>query len=234
MTIYEQEEKLFEEWSHRRSHFVSDGAVSGNHYQTSSQKIAFILKEVNDKDGGGWDLREFLRNGGRGQTWNNVTRWVHGIRNLPSRCEWSFYEKISEAFRKETLKSIVAMNLKKSPGGGSTDLQALKTVATEDVPFIKKQYAIYDPDITICGGDDTGDFLMKALGHQMKWQTAVGDHGDKIRWCSRNADPERPKYVVAYWHPAARGRSNDFSLSNDFLLYNLLTVIAKINRSLDR
>lgn len=43
MTMYEQEEKLFEEWSRRRSPFVSDGSVSENDYQTSSQKIAFIL-----------------------------------------------------------------------------------------------------------------------------------------------------------------------------------------------
>lgn len=239
MTIYSQEEKLFEEWRRHRKRFdpdgrfVSDGAVSENDYQTSNPKIAFILKEVNDENGGGWDLRECLRNGGRGQTWNNVTRWVHGMRSLPTRHEWSFYEEITEDFRKETLKNIVAMNLKKTPGGGSTDLQDLKTVATEDAPYIEKQYAIYDPDITICGGDDTGDFLRKALGHEMKWQTTVGNHGDKIRWCSRNADPG-PKYVVAYWHPAARGRSNDFSLSNDFLLYNLLTVIAKINRLLHR
>ena len=48
----------------------------------SSPSIVFILKEVNDPDGGGWDLRQFLRNNGdRPQTWNNVARWVHGIRN---------------------------------------------------------------------------------------------------------------------------------------------------------
>ncbi len=238
MSIREKEERLFREWKSRyhelAKRFVSDGAVSENDYQTSNRKIAFILKEVNDEDGGGWDLREFLRDGGRGQTWNNVTRWVHGIRNLPSRCEWSFYKKISEAFRKETLKSIVAMNLKKLPGGSSTNRQDLEDVAKKDAPFIKKQYAIYDPDITICGGDDTADFFMKAVGHKMKWEKTVGDHGDEILWYRRNSDPKRPKYVVSYWHPAARGRSNDFSLSNDFLLYNLLTVINKINRSPDR
>ena len=63
----------------------------------------------------------------------------------------------------------------------------------------------------------------------MKWQKtgSIGAHGDEISWYRRNADPERPKYVVSYWHPAARMSSKD-------LLYNLLDVIAEINRSLDR
>ena len=54
------------------------------------------------------------------------------MRNLPPIREWSFYEKITEDFRKEILKSIVAMNLRKSPGGPTPDSAALATVAGED------------------------------------------------------------------------------------------------------
>ncbi len=230
MTISEAESRLFDEWSKVRKPFVSDGVVSEKDYQASSQKIAFILKEVNDEGGGGWDLREFLRNdGGRSQTWDNVTRWVHGMRQLLSRSKWFFYEEISGNLRKETLKSIVAMNLKKSPGGPRTDLQVLKDVATKDAPYIQKQYAIYDPDITICGGDDTADLFQKAVDHQREWRKTgpIGAGKDEISWYRRNADPEKPKYVVAYWHPAAHMNSRD-------LLSNLLDVVAEINRSLDR
>ena len=233
MSIREKEERLFREWESRHhelgKHFVSDGAVSEDDYQSSSPKIAFILKEVNNPNGGDEDLRKFLRDGGLPRTWNNVTRWTHGMRLLPSRSEWSFYEEISEDFRKETLKSIVAMNLKKSPGGSSTDLQVLKAVATEDAPYIKRQYALYDPDITICGG--TGELFYEVVGHtHFCWQETgpIGAHRDKISWYRRNADPEKPKYVIDYWHPAYWG------MTPEALLYILLDVIAEMNRSLDR
>ena len=197
MTIFEKEEELFKEWEKRRTLFVRDGAVSEHDYLKSCPKIAFVLKEANDP-GDPFDLRQFLqnRNGGKGKTWNNVARWVHGIRNLPSECDWSFYEKIDERFRREELSRIVAMNLKKSPGGARTNYADLERVAREDSEYIQKQYALYDPDITICGGVETTGGLFHDLVHpRMEWkQTTRG-----IWWYRRNAR----KCVVALHHPAA-------------------------------
>ena len=128
-------------------------------------KIAIILKEVNDLGG---DLREFLSEGARpeprDETWDNVTRWVCGIKNLPSIREWSFYEEITRDCRKETLKSIVAMNLKKSPGGASTEPKALAAAARADKDYIRRQYSLYDPDITICGGTGVDELFLEAVG----------------------------------------------------------------------
>ncbi|WGC86175.1 hypothetical protein [Aeromonas caviae] len=75
-----------------------------------------MLKEVNDPDGGGWDLREFIADGARSQTWNNVARWVDGIRNIERDIPWKEFDDINEEDRQSSLKSICAMNLKKSPG----------------------------------------------------------------------------------------------------------------------
>ena len=55
----------------------------------------------------------------------------------------------------EVLRSICVINLNKSPGTHTTKIAKLKKVATEDAVLIRSQYAIYDPDLTICGG--TGD-----------------------------------------------------------------------------
>ena len=122
------------------------------------------------------------------------------------------------------------MNLKKIPGGAQTNKKVLEAVATEDAPYIKRQYALYDPDITICGGDNTADYFKKAVGHEMEWEKtgSIGADGDEISWYRRKADSEKPKYVIDYWHPAQRRRR-----SKD-LLYILLDVIAEMNRSLDR
>ena len=97
------------------------------------------------------------------------------------------------------LRGIVAMNLKKSPGGSSTGFADLKKVAWEDARHIREQYAMYDPDITICGGVNTTAGVFRELVHpKMKWrQTSRG-----VWWYRRGAR----KFVVAFSHPAVRFR----------------------------
>ena len=139
MSIRETEERLFEKWQRNREGFVRDGVVSETDYLLSHPKIVFVLKEVNDLKGGGWDLRKFVSTeGGRPQTWDNITRWVHGIRHLESMPDWDFYSKITNDFRIETLKSICAFNLKKIPGTNTTNYASLKTVADEDKDYSKR------------------------------------------------------------------------------------------------
>ena len=84
MDISQTEDKLFQEWREKRKkrkkrkRFVCDGAVDAKEFMKSPFSILFLLKEVNDpeKNGEDWDLREFIRNGARGPTWNTVARWV--------------------------------------------------------------------------------------------------------------------------------------------------------------
>jgi hypothetical protein len=213
MNISSLEEQLFSQWQGSRKGFVKDGVVSEKDYLESTPKIAFILKEVNDPDGGGWDLRKFIANGGRPQTWNNMTRWVHGIRNRNSIPNWEFYSQISNEFRKEILRSICAINLKKSPGTHTTDHASLKTIAHEDKDFIQRQYEIYDPDITICGG--TGDLFKQIVGHSAKkWKcTSRG-----VWWYERDVN----KYVISFSHPEAR-------VHDPLLIYSLLDAVNEIH-----
>lgn len=212
MNISDLEEQLFSQWQGSREGFVRDGVVSEKDYLESNPKIAFILKEVNDPDGGGWDLREFIAEGGRSQTWDNITRWVHGIRNRKSIPNWDFYSKITNEFRMEILRSICAINLKKSPGTHTTDTASLNAVANEDKAYIQRQFEIYDPDMTICGG--TGDLFKWVVGHASKdWKTTSRG----IWWYERDAN----KYVISFSHPEAR-------VHNPLLVYGLLDAVNEI------
>lgn len=116
--IVDEENSLFEAWSSQRESFVQDGIVDANEYARSRVKLLFILKEVNDQDDGSWDLRQFLREGGRAQTWNAVTRWVEGIERLPCIEPWNNLSEVDNDRRKRTLRKIAAVNLKKEPGAG--------------------------------------------------------------------------------------------------------------------
>lgn len=215
MSIEERENELFSRWSASRNGFVSDGVVDENAYISSAPRILFVLKEVNG--GEDWDLREFLRDsGGRSQTWGNITRWVLGIRQLQSELPWRDLEDITEARRVETLRSICAMNLKKSSGGHTTDNNQLAVIAAEDRTFINEQFALYDADLTICCGSITCDLLSSQV-----------DFGPNPRWdmTSRGVwyhERQPGKFVISYSHPEAR-------VQDSLLYYGLVDAVREVS-----
>lgn len=222
--ISERENELFNEWRPLRQGFVADGLPNEEAYSTSAVKLLFVLKEVNDpRDGGGWDLRKFIREGGRGQTWNNISRWIHGIRNLDTIPSWSFYKSITQKkdialkFRIDNLRSICAINLKKSPGGHTAKYGTLRKVAQQDRDFIRKQLSFYDPDITICCG--TGDLF----------HGVVSEEANKPVWKSTTRgiwhfEWPKGKHVISFAHPEAR-------VQDSILFYALMDAIEEISHN---
>ncbi len=212
MSVRELEDKLFTEWQGNRKGFVKDGVVSERDYLSSNPKIAFILKEVNSKEAG-WKLTDFVAKGGQSQTWSNVARWVHGIRNIDSIQNWKFYSKEkTDELRVDVLKSICIINLMKSPGTHTTNNATLDKVANEDKEFIQRQFKLYEPDLTICGG--TGWLFKRVAGFdslELK-QTKRG-----IQYFNL----EQNKYVVWFAHPEAR-------IQDSLLHYGLLDAIKEI------
>ena len=210
-SISDKENQLFEKWQENRDGFVRDGGVSEKAFLESDPRLVFVLKEVNDIGGGGWDLREFVSKGGRRQTWNNIARWVHGIRNIDALPDWDFYADITDEFRVQVLRTICALNLKKSPGTHTTDRASFEVAVKEDAEMIKRQCALYDADLTICGG--TGDWFRWVMGHVAPWRmTRRG-----IWWYER--EPE--KYVISFSHPEAR-------VQDSILVYSLLDAVREI------
>ena len=198
MKIGEAEEALFAEWrsswpESRQEQFVRDGIVDEEAYLASSPRVLFVLKEVNDPGGGGWDLREFLRNRGSDYrfTWLNISRWVEGIRRLPQDIPWQELEEIDPERRQRALHSIAAVNLKKFPGGGSTDWTALWTAVNADGAFLKRQLTLYGADIVICCG--TGDYVGKLFDLH-------GECTPRGIWCAEFGQG----VLVSYLRPEAR------------------------------
>lgn len=213
MSIRSKEEQLFSVWSSGRPDFVTDGVADENLYLESGTKLLFVLKEVNDLGGGGWDLREFVRSGGRAQTWNNITRWVEGIRNLPNDIVWDTLETVDESRRQAALSAVAAMNLRKSPGGHTSDVARLEMDAKKDREFINQQVALYDPDYVICcGTSDLFHFLVD-FPQTPEWKRTT-----RGVWYH---EPTAGKYVIAYSHPEARCASS-------LLYYGLVDAIREI------
>jgi hypothetical protein len=216
MSIINRETELFEKWSAERPGFVKDGVVDEKSYLDSSLKIMFVLKEINgsltDWDN---DLRNFIRQGARRQTWNNVTRWIRGIREINHGIEWKELEEISGEKRKEYLKSICAVNLKKSPGGHTTDNNALSQVAKDDEKFLNEQFGIYNPDLVICCGSIVSRKFLDLVKLPEKSDYKMTTRGICYHEYQTN------KYMIEYSHPEAR-------VANCLLHYGLVDAIREI------
>jgi len=217
MKIREAEDALFNEWRPSRQGFVSDGAADDEAFVSSSKRILFILKEVNDLDGGGWDLRQYMREGGRSYTWDNITRWVDGIRMLPRDMQWDEVKQVDHNQRVRALQSIAAINIKKSPGTHTSDRRQLAFIAAQDREFLNRQVLIYDADLIICCGVPPAFHTIVSFGSPPKW-----------RWTSRGIEYHefRPgKFVISYHHPEAR-------VADCILYYGLLDAVREIATSM--
>ncbi|WP_069648988.1 hypothetical protein [Caloranaerobacter ferrireducens] len=209
--ITNNENKLFKLWSQNRPGFVSDGVVCEDSYISAKIKIVYILKEVNDIDGGNWDLREFVRNGARANTWNNITRWTLGIINIDKELCWDEIENITIEQRKKYLKSICVINLKKTPGNYVCNEDELCRIAKEDKLYLKKQISLYDPDLIICCG--TSDIYHSIFNEPVEWKRT-----NRGIWYY---EYKKDKYLISYLHPEARVRDN-------LLFYGLIDAIKEI------
>lgn len=218
--LTDRENDLFEDWSQELGSelFVRDGAVDPEAHESCCVKLLFVLKEVNDPGGGGWDLRCFLKGGGHASTWNNVARWVEGIETVVKRrrthgdladevIPWETLvgrgRELKEERRKKWLRQIVVVNLKKTPGGGSTDYDELEKAVNRDRSRIEQQLSLYAPDYVIMCGSRISDLL---VGAESK-SKGIYQHDDKA-W-RRTARGIWYREIgttpfIAYWHPQAR------------------------------
>lgn len=218
MGIKKRQEELFKQWRAERPGFCRDGVVCEESYSDENikPKILVVLKEANGNHETA-DIVPWLKcfeGGGSDRIWDNVARWVYGIRcfmesgKIP---DWQTIPAVDPKFKRDQIKSICAMNLKKVPGGGTAEWKKLEAAADNNKEFIEKQFGIYDPDLTICG--NVGGLFMVAMDYGKFSRTTHRG----INWHER----ERGKYVIDYWHPANRG-------PNELLFYGLMDAVAEI------
>ena len=104
MGIKVEEDLLFEKLRISLPEAVCDGVVDEKNFFSARYRIVYILKEVNG--GESWDLRKFLYDGGRPQTWDNIARWSKGIFSWEKEFYWEELQENNEKRRREQLKKI--------------------------------------------------------------------------------------------------------------------------------
>lgn len=176
---------------------VTDGIVNPELYfcrEKTPVRVLFVLKEANDPNGGGWDLCEFLRDGGRWQTWNNVTRWAMALGAM-ARGEIKEDVPIDADKRKEVLSHVAAVNLKKVPGGSKSCKDEILCAAKENASLIREQVNECRCDVVVCCGVGVAEGLGEVFANdELLWRESRG------RRLGKCGEAE----VLDFCHPAAR------------------------------
>lgn len=210
MSMHEEETRLFSALKAVDPDVIEDGLVDEAQYLAAKYRIVYILKEVNG--GKDWDLRKFLREGGRPQTWDNIARWTEAILNLEHPQDWTYWENHNEERRSAYLKKICAVNLKKTSGGHTSNGRDIASAAAAYQDVLRKQLAIYDPDIIICCGTEKPYFDCLHNGGKPAWQMTA-------RGVWYVVDGRR--IIVSFAHPEARTK-------DCFLHYALVDAVTEI------
>jgi len=217
MKIVEEENRIFDSWKMRLPNLIPDGVVNENAYRSINPKLLFLLKEPNTKETG-WNLIDFIQKGAQASTWDNIVRWTIGIRNFKKEIPWSELLTISAEQRKETLQSVVVMNLKKTPGGQVTDDKKLFQFVSENCEFLVEQFLLYtdhqSTHITICCGSQVTNLFNQFISvAPQDWQHTF--NGIPFREYRPN------QFVIAYAHPEAR-------VADNILYYPLINAVKEI------
>lgn len=194
----ETENALFDRWvEHRYPGFLKDGA--GCDFASQPLRVVYLLKEavcdpVTDPavKFKWWDYRDFMDGGGQAATWNNLGRWTaHVLENATYRD----VADMSKQNRIRLQRRIAAVNLKKIPGGSTSDMDEIERFALEDASFIREQISIYKPHLTIACG--TFQIAERVFGL---------NPGDRLKWGERHFHRTHPTLgtLVSFWHPQSR------------------------------
>lgn len=210
--VSEEQDKLFLQLKDIDANVIADGIVDDQAYQNAKYRIVYIMKEANG--GKGWSLTEFLKEGGRPQTWNTVARWTEAILNLGTCRElnWTYLEDKNDERRKQYLRCIGVVNLKKTSGTFVSDEQEIFKSALENRDIIKKQIDLYQPNIIICCG--TGDAFVKSYFNNISFSWSRTKRGI---WYIKKDD----KVIISFLHPSAR-------VSANILHYSLIDAVIEI------
>ncbi len=200
--ILNEENELLKQFKERiPGAFWEDGIVDPDVYlhHKNFPRILYIMKEAN-AEGESDDLRKFLRGKSQGQTWNTVARWNYAIyNNFPS---WNEIIAINEIeLRMKWLSYCAVVNLKKSPGEGSADINSVHRVAEKCKDILIQQIGLYEPHFIICCG--TGYIVSQIFKDQILIPWKKSRFGvDFAKFSSTSG------FAIQYLHPQARYYNN--------------------------
>lgn len=197
--------RLFEKWQQNTGlsiegkTFSPDGIVCPEIWfnENNKPKILFVLKETNR-----WcNLCKYVvKENAKWQTWNNIARWTYLLRHLHDKSIeeiWQHVKSINTFQRINNLNHIALVNIKKRPGGKSTNSHTLiEEFKRSNKTYILDEIALFGHvDYIVCCG--------KGIAH------CISQCYNSLRWKNKVAITPEGTVVIDFLHPQARSKKKD-------------------------
>lgn len=160
-------EGLLREWKAaadtKGTPFISDGVMNPEKWFAQADRPLFLLKEAygGERD---WDLaRDHImrdsQDGKLPKIWQRISLWAYGVLTGKYRLPGTYLpgDQEFQRFGNRFLQGIAAVNLKKYCGQKTSDKDEIMRYAVKDREFLRRQIALCDPTVIVCG--NTGDAL---------------------------------------------------------------------------
>ena len=217
---YYQEEsrKLFDEWKnvsgsveykakrdvktlhidHKNTVFIKDGVVCPDTWFSDDAHVRplFLLKEAyGGKED--WDLIQdhLTKDQAISKIWKRISEWTKGLLETTAdhTAPYVADEHAVSHFNNQYLQRIAVINIKKSDGNKTSNLDIIRAYATFDNDKLRKQLELCDPTIIICGY--TGSVLDQIMGERVR-----EPQNDNLFYHITLKGHD--VLVLDYWHPA--------------------------------
>lgn len=209
MTKTAQLNDLFNTWENEypKGTFCRDGIINEQLFSNAEKKVLYITKEPNDPTQKQWDYREWYNKEISSYPFcYRITEWAYGI--------LKGFPPIEEVWKDPDmahycLRSIAMMNIKKLGGGGSPNYDEMMKYAENDIPYLRKEISIINPDIIILG--------------IITWKKLRNHLFNKEDWSHSGYDIAIGRYhnakVIDFYHPSSRNApSAAYSLLQNIIL----------------
>lgn len=181
---------------HQNSVFIRDGVVCPERWFSQEVRPLFLLKEAYGGDAD-WDLiaDHLLPAHPISKMWNRISLWTRGMLTTTKENIAPFVEDdpVANSYGNDYIKQIAVVNVKKSGGDKSSDMNIIRAYADFDKDRLKEQLELCDPTVIVCGY--TASALDIILGEQVR-----KTHNQNLAYhISLNG---HDVLVLDYWHPA--------------------------------
>ncbi len=147
MSKTEELDQLFEQWVEEfpqyRGKFKKDGIIDEETFEAQEIKLLFITKEPNDPGQREGDYREWLKEVKHSFS-HRICEWAFGVHE-----DFPPLNQLNCAKRKEIMKTIAFMNLKKIGGKAKANDREIQKVIENEKELLKGEIDIIKPTIMI-------------------------------------------------------------------------------------
>ena len=181
---------------HQNEVFIRDGVVCPEQWFSQKVRPLFLLKEAYGGNAD-WDLiaDHLLPTHPISKMWNRISLWTRGLLTTTKDNVAPFVEDdpVAENYGNAYLKQLAVINIKKSGGDKSSDMNIIRAYANFDKDRLKEQLELCDPTVIICGYTaSTLDIILeqpvrKDYNQNLAYHISINGH-DVL--------------VLDYWHPA--------------------------------